>query len=122
MLVVLVFLAYTQVSHTKRDAKMNLTDRSKNPGNTKVRKSIENYRQHFGINQEVRYAALSIAPDPRVCPSSKIAQCADPCLHFSGLARTYSSIIKARVRKLNFWLNDRPAFLKILRHLSLRLC
>ena len=95
---------------------MNLTDRSKNPGNTKVRKSIENYRQHFGINQEVRYAALSIAPDPRVCPSSKIAQCADPCLHFSGLARTYSSIIKARVRKLNFWLNDRPAFLKILRH------
>jgi len=72
-------------------------------GNTKLVKTSK--------GQEILLAGLSMMPTPELCPSSKTAECFDPCIKVSGLAAVYKSINEARQRKTDWFLEDREGFL-----------
>jgi hypothetical protein len=66
-------------------------------------------------NKPIVLAGLSLMPTPVLCPSSKNAECFEPCLKNSGLAAVYKSVNESRQRKSDYYLQDQEAFLTQLR-------
>ncbi len=50
-------------------------------------------------------------PTPELCPSSKAAECFNPCIKVAGLAAVFKSINEARQRKTDWFLEDLEGFL-----------
>lgn len=82
-----------------------LADGKVNTKTDKTEKSVD----------KVRLKSLSLYPNDTLCPARGIADCADDCLTFSGLAQVYTSVNQARKRKTDFFMEDRKGFLKQLR-------
>ena len=76
-------------------------------GNSKIAKSQK--------DSEYKIASLSLYPDDIICPARHMAQCAKPCLKFSGLADVFKTVNQARKLKTDLWHNDSAQFLERLR-------
>ena len=76
-------------------------------GNAKIKKSQK--------DSEYKIASLSLYPDDLICPARNLAQCAKPCLKFSGLADVFKSVNQSRKMKTELWHNDPGQFLERLR-------
>ena len=82
-----------------------LADAKANTKTNKTEKSVD----------KVRMKTLSMFPNDEICPARWIADCADDCLTYSGLAQVYSSVNQARQRKTDWYMTDRAGFLQQLR-------
>lgn len=76
-------------------------------GNTKLRKANKDVT--------VRIAGLSMLPDDVLCPMRWIAECADPCLRFSGRG-IFDNVERARLAKTEYFHANRPEFIERLSH------
>lgn len=78
---------------------------STSSGNPKILKSEK--------GTDFRIADLSLWPNLSICPGSTAAGCFTDCLKISGRGQM-SSVQKARMRKTELWMSDRPRFLELL--------
>ena len=71
-------------------------------GNTKLAKN--------NLNLALRVAGLSMLPHKSGCPFMDIAGCGESCLQFSGRG-VFSNVHNSRQAKLDYFLNNRSAFI-----------
>lgn len=67
-----------------------------------------------GVLTGIMYLAPHTLSGRNVCPMAEMAGCHEPCLNTAGRGRM-SNVQQARVRKTNFWHEDREGFLNTLR-------
>lgn len=76
--------------------------------------TLNNAKLRLGEGHNYLTAGLHLAPawvSGRNTCAFHTGECATTCLHFAGMGR-YPKVSEARIRKTNFWFNDRPAFLQ----------
>lgn len=70
--------------------------------------------EKYNVLTGIMYLAPHRLSGHNVCPMAELAECHEPCLNTAGRGRM-SNVQMARVRKTNFWHEDREGFLSILR-------
>ncbi len=72
-------------------------------------KTVKGQKQGFITG--ILYLAPSDLSGRNVCANAKTAGCIDGCLNKAGLGGVYSSIQEARIRKTNWFFDDRQSFM-----------
>ena len=72
-------------------------------------KTVKGQKQGFMTG--ILYLAPAELSGRNVCANAKTAGCIDGCLNKAGLGGVYSSIQEARIRKTNWFFDDRQSFM-----------